>query len=70
MTVTARKFERETSMEARVARLEERTGRIQSDIAEIKADIRRIGEKFDGKIDELRKDLSALRMEMPRFRER
>jgi uncharacterized protein YydD (DUF2326 family) len=64
MAVAARKFERETSMEARVARLEEKTDHIQSDVAEIKADLRKMDAKFDGKIDELKKDVSALRVEM------
>ena len=64
MAVTARKFERDTSMEARVARLEEKTDHIQSDVAEIKADLRKMDAKFDGKIDELKKDVSALRVEM------
>jgi len=51
-------------MEDRIGRLEEKTDHIQSDVTEIKADIRKMDAKFDGKIDALQKDVSALRVEM------
>ena len=68
MAVPTRKFEQDTSMEARISRLEEKTQHIQSDVAEIKSDLRKMGERFAGKIDALQKDVSDLRVEMKDFR--
>ena len=55
MAMPALKFEPETPVEERLARLEVSVENIQSDVTEMKTDIRRL----DGKIDDLNKGLSA-----------
>jgi predicted RNase H-like nuclease (RuvC/YqgF family) len=48
MALPALKFEMETPLEERVARLETNVEHIQKDVSEMKIDIRRLGDKIDG----------------------
>jgi len=66
MALPALKFEMETPLEERVARLEANVEHIQKDVSDMKIDIRRLGDKIDGvdqklsaKIDGVDQKLSA-----------
>ena len=66
MALPALKFETETPLEERVARLEANVEHIQKDVSDMKIDIRRLGDKIDGvdqklsaKIDSVEQRLSA-----------
>jgi ABC-type phosphate transport system ATPase subunit len=47
MALPALKFEMETPLEERVARLEANVEHIQKDVSDMKIDIRRLGDKID-----------------------
>ena len=55
MALPALKFEMETPLEERVARLEANVEHIRSDISDIKIDVRRLNDKIDG----VNKDLTG-----------
>jgi predicted RNase H-like nuclease (RuvC/YqgF family) len=66
MALPALKFETETPLEERVARLEANVEHIQKDVSDMKIDIRRLGDKIDSvdqklsaKIDGIDQKLSA-----------
>ena len=66
MALPALKFEMETPLEERVARLEANVEHIQKDVSDMKIDIRRLGDKIDSvdqklsaKIDGVDQKLSA-----------
>jgi chromosome segregation ATPase len=66
MALPALKFEMETPLEERVARLEANVEHIQKDVSDMKIDIRRLGDKIDSvdqklsaKIDGIDQKLSA-----------
>ena len=66
MALPALKFEMETPLEERVARLEANVEHIQKDVSDMKIDIRRLGDKIDSvdqklsaKIDSVDQKLSA-----------
>ena len=66
MALPALKFEMETPVEERVARLEANVEHIQKDVSDMKIDIRRLGDKIDSvdqklsaKIDGVDQKLSA-----------
>ena len=66
MALPALKFEMETPLEERVARLEANVEHIQKDVSDMKIDIRRLGDKIDSvdqklsaKIDGIDQRLSA-----------
>jgi chromosome segregation ATPase len=66
MALPALKFELETPVEERVARLEANVEHIQKDVADTKIDVRRLNDKIDGvdqklsaKIDSVDQKLSA-----------
>ena len=67
MAATARKFEMEDPVEARIARLESTTEHIQSDVAEIKKNLKSLDEKvdenykcLDAKLDTLKEAFASL----------
>jgi len=66
MALPALKFEMETPLEERVARLEANVEHIQTDVSDMKIDIRRLGDKIDSvdqklsaKIDSVDQKLST-----------
>jgi predicted nucleic acid-binding Zn-ribbon protein len=71
MAMPALKFELETPLEERVARLEANVEHIQKDVSDLKIDVRRLNDKIDsvdqklsGKIDSLKDTVSALAINM------
>jgi uncharacterized coiled-coil protein SlyX len=67
MALPALKFELETPLEERVARLEANVEHIQKDVADTKIDMRRLNDKIDGvdqklsaKIDSVKDSVAAL----------
>jgi predicted nucleic acid-binding Zn-ribbon protein len=71
MAMPALKFETETPLEERVARLETNVEHIQKDVSEMKIDIRRLGDKIDGvdqklsvRIDSVKDLVTALAINM------
>ena len=71
MAMPALKFELETPLEERVARLEANVEHIQKDVSDLKIDLRRLNDKIDSvdqklsaKIDSLKDTVSALAINM------
>jgi SMC interacting uncharacterized protein involved in chromosome segregation len=71
MAMPALKFELETPLEERVARLEANVEHIQKDVSDLKIDVRRLYDKIDtvdhklsSKIDSLKDTVSALAINM------
>jgi uncharacterized coiled-coil protein SlyX len=71
MALPALKFELETPLEERVARLEANVEHIQKDVADTKIDMRRLNDKIDGvdqkmsaKIDSVKDSVAALAINM------
>jgi predicted nucleic acid-binding Zn-ribbon protein len=71
MAMPALKFELETPLEERVARLEANVEHIQKDVSDLTIDVRRLNDKIDtvdhklsSKIDSLKDTVSALAINM------
>jgi predicted nucleic acid-binding Zn-ribbon protein len=71
MALPALKFEMETPLEERVARLEANVEHIQKDVSDMKIDIRRLGDKIDSvdqklsaRIDSVKDSVTALAINM------
>jgi outer membrane murein-binding lipoprotein Lpp len=71
MAMPVLKFELETPLEERVARLEANVEHIQKDVSDLKIDVRRLNDKIDSvdqklsaKIDSLKDTVSALAINM------
>jgi hypothetical protein len=71
VALPAFKFEMETPLEERVARLEANVDHIQKDVSDVKIDIRRfndkidsVGQKLSAKIDSVKDSVTALAINM------
>jgi peptidoglycan hydrolase CwlO-like protein len=62
MVFTARKFDLEESMEARIARLEATTEHIQSDVQTLRQEMKELNSKLDSKFEQIQKAFESMRI--------